>query len=65
MLNFHLELSGAQRTELDGELVKARQAGDLPRANRVLSILTLAEVAAFWSSRSRKCLLYYLVKQSR
>ena len=43
MLNFRFGLSDAQRTELDGELEKARQAGDLPRANRVLSILTLAE----------------------
>ncbi len=43
MLNFRFGLSDAQGTELDGELEKARQAGDLPRANRVLSILTLAE----------------------
>lgn len=43
MLNFRLGLSGAQRAELDGELVKARQAGDLPRVNRVLAILALAE----------------------
>ena len=43
MLRFHLGLSGAQRTELENELLKARQAGDLPRVNRVLSILSLAE----------------------
>jgi len=43
MLNFHLELSGAQRTELDGALAGARQSGDLPRVNRLLSILALAE----------------------
>ncbi len=44
MLNLHLELSGAQRTELDGELVGARQTGDLHRANRVLSILVKEQV---------------------
>ncbi len=43
MLNFHLVLSGAQRAELDGELMGARQSGDLGRVNRVLSILALAE----------------------
>ncbi len=46
MLNFRLGLSGAQRTELEGELEKAKQAGDLPRVNRVLSILALAEGVA-------------------
>jgi hypothetical protein len=43
MLNFRLGLSGAQRMRLDVELVKAKQAGDLPRVNRVLSILALAD----------------------
>ena len=46
MLNFRLGLSSAQCTELDGELVKARKAGDMPRVNRVLSILALAEGVA-------------------
>ena len=46
MLNFRLGLSGAQRTELERELMEARQAGDLPRVNRVLSILALAEEVA-------------------
>ena len=43
MLNFRLGLSGAQRMRLDVELVKAKQAGDMPRVNRVLSILALAD----------------------
>ncbi len=42
-MDVHLKLTKAQRTELDGELVEARQAGDMPRVNRVLSILVLAE----------------------
>jgi DNA-directed RNA polymerase specialized sigma24 family protein len=43
MLTFRLGLSGARRMQLDVELVKAKQAGDMPRVNRVLSILALAE----------------------
>jgi len=43
MLNFRFGLSRAQREELDCELAGARRAGDLPRVNRVLSILALAE----------------------
>jgi transposase len=43
MASFHLRLSSAQRAELDRELVRARQIGDLPRVNRVLSILAFAE----------------------
>jgi transposase len=43
MLSFHLGLSDAQRTELEGELLKARQAGDLRRVIHVLSILALAD----------------------
>jgi len=43
MLNFRFGLSRAQREELDCELAGARRAGDLPRVNRVLSILVLAE----------------------
>ena len=46
MLSFRLGLSGAQRTELDGELVEARRNGDMPRVNRVLAILALAEGVA-------------------
>jgi transposase len=43
MLNFRLKLSGTQRRELEGELVGARQAGDLLRTHRVLAILALEE----------------------
>jgi hypothetical protein len=43
MLSFHLGLSDAQRTELEGELVKAKQAGDLRRVIRVFLILALAD----------------------
>ena len=43
MLSFRFGLSRAQREELDCELAGARRAGDLPRVNRVLSILALAE----------------------
>ncbi len=45
MLNFHLRLSGVQCRELEGELVKARQDGDMARINRVFSILALADGA--------------------
>ncbi len=50
MLNFRLGLSGARRTQLDGELVEARRTGDLPRTNRVSSILALAERARLTGS---------------
>ena len=50
MLNFHLKLTKAQRTELDRELVDARRAGDIPRVNRVLSILALTEGVAMSES---------------
>lgn len=43
MLSFHLGLSSEQRAELEVELEKARQAGDLAWVNRVLSILLFAE----------------------
>lgn len=43
MLSFRLRLSGAQRAELEGELAKARRAGNLPRVNRLLSISALAD----------------------
>jgi hypothetical protein len=43
MLSFHLGLSSEHRAELDVELEKARQAGDLAWVNRVLSILLFAE----------------------
>ena len=50
MLDFHLKLTKAQRTELDRELVDARRAGDMPRVNRVLSILALTEGVAMSES---------------
>ena len=43
MWNFHLKLSRKQRRELEVELLRARQSGDLPRSNRVLAILALEE----------------------
>ena len=39
MLSFHLGLSNEKRAELEVELERARQVGDLARVNRVLSIL--------------------------
>ena len=43
MLSFHLGLSNEKRAELEVELERARQAGDLARVNRVLSILLFAD----------------------
>jgi len=43
MLSFRLELSGVQRRELEGELERARQTGNLPHCNRVLTILAFDE----------------------
>jgi transposase len=43
MLSFHLGLSNEKRAELEVELEKARQAGDLAWVNRVLSMLLFAE----------------------
>jgi len=45
MLSFYIRLSAEQRRELNGELERARRAGDGPRVNRVLSILALDEGA--------------------
>jgi transposase len=74
MLNFRLKLSGTQRRELEGELVGARQAGDLLRTRRVLAILALeegfvvSEVAAMLRvtrQAVRGWLQRYLVKGAR
>ena len=43
MLNFRLGLSGAEHRALEGELAGTRQRGDLPRTQRVLSTLALAD----------------------
>jgi transposase len=74
MLNFRVKLWGAQRRELEGELVGARQAGDLLRTHRALAILALeegfvvSEVAAMLRvtrQAVRGWLKRYLVKGAR